>query len=161
MLERELAHDLELLVRVGREAVHRDDRLQAEAFDDPDVAGEVLRADLDRVETSVGIAGVVLERTNRRDEHDRARPQAADAAGDVEELLHAHVRGEAGLGDDVVAELERDAVGDERVVAVRDVRERPAVDEGRLALERLDEVRLDRLLEDDGQRAGGAGSARP
>ena len=97
---------------------------------------------------------MVLQRPHRRDEHDRARAQAADAAGDVEELLHAHVRGEAGLGDDVLAELEPDAVGDERVVAVRDVRERPAVDERRLTLERLHEVRLDRVLEDDGHRAG-------
>ena len=39
---------------------------------------------------------------------------------------------------------------------MRDVRERAAVDERRLALERLDEVRLDRLLEQDGHRAGGA-----
>ena len=54
---------------------------------------------------------------------------------------------------DVLAELEPDAVGDERVVAVRDVRERPAVDERGLALERLHEVRLDRVLQDDGHRA--------
>ena len=59
------------------------------------------------------------------------------------------------LGDDDVAELECDAVGDQRVVAVRDVRERAAVDEGRLTLERLNEVRLDRLLEEDGHRACG------
>ena len=48
-----------------------------------------------------------------------------------------------------------DAVGDERVVAVRDVRERAAVDERRLPFEGLHEVRLDRVLEDDGQRARG------
>ena len=78
-------------------------------------------------------------------------PSAAD---DVEELLHAHVRGEAALGDDVVGELERDAVGDDRVVAVRDVRERAAVDERRLTLQRLHEVRLDRVLEQHGHRAG-------
>ena len=58
------------------------------------------------------------------------------------------------LGDDVVAELERDEVGDERVVAVGDVRERAAVDERRLPLERLDEVRLERVLEQHGHRAG-------
>ena len=69
---------------------------------------------------------------------------------------HPHVGAETALGHDVVAELQRDAVGDERVVAVRDVRERPAVDERRLALERLHEVRLDRLLEQDGHRAGSA-----
>ncbi len=57
---------------------------------------------------------------------------------------------------DVVAELERDPVGNERVVAMGDVRERAAVDERRLPLERLHEVRLDRLLEDHRQGAGGA-----
>ncbi len=37
-----------------------------------------------------------------------------------------------------------------------DVRERPAVEERRLALERLHEIRLDRVLEEHGHRAGGA-----
>ena len=64
--------------------------------------------------------------------------------------------GEARLGDDVVAELERDPVGDERVVPVRDVRERAAVDERGLPLERLHEVRLDRVLQEHGHRARGA-----
>ena len=58
------------------------------------------------------------------------------------------------LGDDVVAELEADEVGDERRVAVGDVGERAAVDERGLALERLHEVRLDRVLEEHGHRAG-------
>ena len=56
---------------------------------------------------------------------------------------------------DVLAELEPDAIGHERVVAVRDVRERAAVDERRLALERLHEVRLDRVLEHDRHCARG------
>ena len=77
-------------------------------------------------------------------------------ADDVHELLHAHVRAEAGLRDHVVGHLERDAVGDERVVAVRDVRERAAVHERGLALERLHEVRLDRVLQQHGHRAGAA-----
>ena len=97
-----------------------------------------------------------LSAAHGRDEHDRARAQAADPAGDVEELLHPHVRPEAGLGHEVLAELEPDAVGDERVVAVRDVRERAAVDERRLPLEGLDEVRLDRVLQQHGHRAGRA-----
>ena len=80
-------------------------------------------------------------------------PEPAD---DVDELLEAHVGAEAALGDDVVAELEPEPVGDERVVAVRDVRERAAVDERRLALGGLHEVRLQRLLEQHRHRAGGA-----
>ena len=114
------------------------------------------RAGLDRVHAAVRIARVMLERLDRRDEHDRVGPQVAEPADDVEELLHAHVGAEAALGDDVVGELEGDAVGDDRVVAVRDVRERAAVDERRLPLQRLHEVRLDRLLEQHGHRAGRA-----
>jgi hypothetical protein len=38
---------------------------------------------------------------------------------------------------------------------VRDVRERPAVHQARLAFERLDEVRLQRILQQDGHRSGG------
>ncbi len=127
-----------------------------EPVDDPDVAGEVPGADLDRVRATVRVAGVMLERAHRRDENDRIGSQVADAAGDVEELLHPHVRREPGLRDDVVAELERDPVGDEGVVAVCDVREGTAVDERGLALQRLDEVRLDRLLEHDRERTCGA-----
>ena len=119
------------------------------------MTAQVRGAELDRVEAAVRIAAVVLQRLRGRDEHDRARAEAAGAADDVEELLHPHVGAEAGLGDDVVAELERDEVGDERVVAVGDVRERAAVDERRLALERLDEVRLERVLEQHRHRAGG------
>ena len=59
----------------------------------------------------------------------------------------------ASVHDDV-GRGERDPVGEDRVVAVGDVRERPAVDERRTALERLEEVRLDRVLEQDGHRAG-------
>ena len=82
--------------------------------------------------------------------------QAAEPADDVEELLHPHVGAEAGLGHHVVGDLHPDLVGDERVVAVGDVRERAAVHQARLALERLDQVRLDRVLEQHGHRAGRA-----
>ncbi len=128
--------------------------LEPELPDDPQVAGEVGRAGLDRLGAPVGIATVVLERLHRGHEHDGTRRQLAHPADDVEELLHAHVGAEARLGDDDVAELERDTVGDEGVVAVRDVREGAAVDEGRLSLECLDEVRLDRVLQQHGHRAG-------
>ncbi len=113
MLEREPPDELELLGGVGRELVDRDDRVQPEVLHDPDVPGEVGGAALDLGHPAVDVPAVVLERAHGRDEHGRARPQAADPAGDVEELLHPHVGGEAGLGDQVLAELEPDAVGDE------------------------------------------------
>ena len=61
----------------------------------------------------------------------------------------------ASVHDDVVGH-ERQPVGDDRVVAVGDVGERPGVDEGRPALERLEQVRLDRVAQQDGHRAGDA-----
>src|SRR5205814_7256758 len=142
LLECELADELDLLVAVVGELVHGDDRVQAEAADVLEVAAHVRRAPLELRETTVLVSAVVLERTYGRDEDDRARREVPDAADDVQELLHPHVRAEPALGDDVVAELLPHEVGDERVVAVRDVREGAAVDERRLALERLDEVRL-------------------
>ncbi len=153
MLDGELAHELELLRRVGGELVHADHRLQAEAVDDADVARHVRGPCLDLGQAAVDVAAVVLERLHGGDEHDGARPQVTDTARDVEELLHPHVRGEAALGDHVVAELEGDAIGDEGVVAVRDVREGSAVDERGLPFERLHEVGLDRVLEEHRHRA--------
>jgi hypothetical protein len=69
------------------------------------------------------------------------------AALDVEELLGAQVRAEAGLGHDILAQLQRRGGGDHAVAAMRDVGEGPAVDEGRVVLERLHEVGLHRVLE--------------
>jgi hypothetical protein len=74
-------------------------------------------------------------------------------ADDVDELLESHLRAEAVLGDDVVAELQSEPVCDDGIVAVGDVRERSAVDDGRHALERLHEVRLERGREQRGHRA--------
>ena len=45
--------------------------------------------------------------------------------------------------------------GDERVAAVGDVGERPAVDEGRSAAQRLHQVGVDGLLEEQRHGAGG------
>ena len=66
-------------VSVG-ELVHRHDGLQPEAVDDADVPGQVRGAHLDLGRAAVDVAAVVLERLHRRDEHDRARAQVADAA---------------------------------------------------------------------------------
>ena len=108
---------------------------------------------------------VHLERPDRGDDDGRIGRQAGRAALDVEELLGAHVGAEAGLGADDVVRRERQAVGDDRVVAVGDVGERPGVDERRPALERLEQVRLDGVAQQDGHRAGDAevlgGDRRP
>ena len=77
------------------------------------------------------------------------------AAFDVEEFLGAEIGAEAGLGDHIVGELERGLGGDHRIAAMRDIGERTAMDEGRVVLERLHQVRRERVLEQRRHRAGG------
>ena len=77
------------------------------------------------------------------------------AALDVEELFRAEIGAEAGLGDDVVGELQRRRGGDHRVAAMRDVGERAAMHEGRVVLQRLHEVGLHGVLEQHGHGAVG------
>ncbi len=147
---------LDLGCRVLREPVDGDDARKAEGLDDPERGPEVGEAPLELREAALDVAAVVLQRLDGRHEHDDARAEAAEAADDVDELLEAHVGPEPALGHDPVAELEAEAVGDERVVAVRDVGERAAVEQSRLPFHRLHEVRLERLLEQHRHRAGGA-----
>ena len=73
----------------------------------------------------------------------------------MERLLGTHLGAEASLGDDVVRTCEGYVIGDDRRVAVSDVGERAAVDEGGVALEGLDEVRHQRLSHQQSHRSGG------
>ena len=98
----------------------------------------------------------MLQRLRRGDDHDRVRGEPARAADDVHELLHPEVGAEARLGDEVLAHLAAGQVGHDRAVAVGDVAERADVHEARLALERLDQVRLERVLQEHGHRPGAA-----
>ena len=154
MLECELRDGVELLLGVVRETVDRDDGVEAELLDDPQVRGQVLRSPLERRQASVEVAAVPLQRPRRGDEDDGVGCQPARTADDVDELLEAEIAAEAAFGDDVVGELQPDEIGDERAVAVRDVRKGPSVDERRLAFERLHEIGLERVLEENGHRAG-------
>ena len=109
---------------------------------------EILRVDLLQI-----AAAVVLQRADGRDDHHRRGTQSRLAALDVDELLGAEVGAEARLGHDVVGELQRRRGRQHRIAAVRDVGERAAVNERRIVLERLHEVRLQRLLEQYRHRA--------
>ena len=99
-------------------------------------------------------ATVHLERPDRGDHDGRIGRETRRPALDIEELLGAHVGAEAGFGADDLVRGEGDPVGDDRVVAVGDVGERPGVDEGRPALEGLEQVRLERVAQQHGHRAG-------
>ena len=111
--------------------------------------GEALleRLDVLAPELLLGDAAVHLERADGRDDDRAVGLEAGLAALDVDELFGAEVRAEAGLGHDVVGELQRRLRRDHRVAAVRDVGERAAVDEGGVVLQRLHEVGRDRVLE--------------
>ena len=61
--------------------------------------------------------------------------QPGRPALDVEEPLGAHVGAEAGLGDEEVAGVDADQVGEDRGVAVRDVAERAGVHQHRRVLQ--------------------------
>ena len=98
-------------------------------------------------------AAVVLQRAHRRHHDDRVRAKPRHAALDIEELLRAEIRAEAGLRHAVVAELARDLRGRHAVAAVRNVRKGAAVHKGGRALERLHEVRLERVLQQRRHRA--------
>ena len=153
MLECELRDGVELLLGVVRETIDCDDGLEAELLDDPQVRGQVLRSPLECGQASVEVAAVPLQRPDRRDEDGGVGCQPARTADDVDELLEAEIAAEAAFGNDVVRELQPDEIGDERAVAVRDVRKGPSVDERRLALERLHEIGLEGVLEQNGHRA--------
>ena len=106
-------------------------------------------------------AGVGLQRPDRGHDDGGVGTQARVAALDVEEALGAHVGAEAGLGDQEVARVDADQVGQHRRVAVGDVPERPGVDEHRSVLQGLQEVRLDGVAQDRRHRTAALQVGRP
>ena len=136
------------------------DRRHAELPDVLDVAAEIGAALLHRLDVLLAEvllldAAVHLHGAHRGDDHRRGRLQAGLAAFDVEEFFSAEIGAEAGLGHDIVGELQRRRGGDHRVAAMRDVGEGAAMHEGRVVLQRLHEVGLHGVLEQHGHGAVG------
>ena len=100
-------------------------------------------------------AAVVLEGAQGRHHHHRIGAQARLAALDVNELLSAQISTKAGLGDHILAKLERSLGGGDGVAAVGNVGKRAAVDDGRVVLQGLHQVGLDRVFEQRGHGALG------
>ena len=160
-----LDHRLELGLGVGAEAVDADHHRHAVAFHVLEMADEVGRAcfhrgDVLAAEVVLGDAAMHLQRPHRRHHHRGVGPEPRHPALDVEEFLAAEVGSEPGLGDDEVAELQPGPRRHHRVAAMGDVGEGPAMDEGGVALDGLDEVRRQRLLEQHRHRAVGVEVAR-
>jgi len=74
-------------------------------------------------------------------------------AFDVDELLGAEIGAEAGFGDDVIGELQRRCGRDHRVAAMGDVGKRPTMDKDRVVLDRLHQIRRQRILQQRGHRS--------
>ncbi len=158
-LGRERLEQRDLALGVAREAVDRHHHRHAVFPHILDVTLEIGEALLQRrevllLEIVLGHPAMHLERADGRHQHHAGGRQPCLAAFDVEELLGAEIGAEAGLGDHIVGELERGLGGDHRVAAMRDIGERAAMDEGRVVLERLHQVRRERILEQRRHRAG-------
>ncbi len=154
----ELLDQRELRLGVGAEAVHRDDDVEAEFPGVGDVPFEIGEPSLQRsqildAERGLGDAAVHLERARGGDDHRDRGLQPRLAALDVEEFLRAEVGAEPGFGDDVIGELQRGARRDEGIAAVRDIGERAAVHQRRIALQRLHEIGAQRLPQQRRHRA--------
>ena len=144
--------DGDLLRRVVRETVDRNDRRHAELFHDADGVGQVDAPLLHRICIGRGqVVGshpaVPLEPADGGDNDGRVRLDATLPHLDVHVLLEAEVGAESGLRDHVIGAARRQVVGDDRRAAVGDVAERPHVDDGGLALGGLDEVGLESVLQ--------------
>ncbi len=104
-------------------------------------------------------AAVHLQRANGGHQHHAIGLQPAVAALDVAKLFQAHVGAEAGLGQHVAIgtnQLQRDLIGDNRRIAVRDIGERSGMHERGRALDGLHQIGHDGVLHQDRERAADA-----
>ena len=133
--ERFFAQRCELGRRIGREAVDRHDHRRAELAQVRDVRAQVGRADAQRVDVFAverRAGHMALERPRGHDAHRRVGGETGRRALEVKELLGAELGGKAGLGHEIVDARQRDEIGHDRRVAVRNVRERAGVHEDRI-----------------------------
>jgi hypothetical protein len=131
------------------EVVEGNDGVEAEQPDVFDMFGQV-------AEAAVGLeSAVVCDGLGGGDDDSGGGAEAGGAAFDIEELLGAEIGGEAGFGDDVIGEFECEASGDGGAGALGDVGERAAMDEGGGSFERLDEVGMNGVAEEDLHGADG------
>ena len=129
-----------------------DHRLDAEFLDILDMPGEVRTAvanrfDILRAEVFPGDAAMHFQSPHGGDQHHGVRRQPRLAALDIEEFLRAQIGAEAGLGHDVVGQFQCRRRRRHRIAAMGDVGERPAVDESRVVLQRLDDIRHQRVFQ--------------
>src|ERR1019366_1476928 len=86
---------------------------------------------------------MIFEGADGRDDHHRLRAKARFAAFDVDEFLGAEIGAKARLGHYIIGEFKRGLGGEDGIAAMRDIGERPAVNERRVVFESLHKVRLE------------------
>ena len=94
-----------------------------------------------------------LQRANRRHNHRRIWGEARGAALDVKELLCAHIGAKARFGHNDLTRCECGAVGNDGVVAMRNVCKRSGMYECWTTFKCLQQVRLNRVTQERGHRA--------
>ena len=104
---------------------------------------------------SVSRSALGAKRFQGHDDHRDRRHVPAHRHDEVEELLGAEIRRKPGLVDDVIGEMQSDALCEHAARAVGNVGERPAVHDGRGPFSRLDKVRQQRVVEEHHHRADG------
>ena len=148
------------------EGVDRHHHVDAEFLGVADVVLQVAKTSTQQVQVLFGVGSrqratgddfrstaVHLEGAHRGDHHHHLRDQTGVAALDIHEFFHADVSAKARFGDDVIGQLEGDAVGDDRAVAMGDIGKRTGVDEDRRAFEGLHQGGLDGVFHQDGHGA--------
>ena len=108
------------------------------------------------VQVSLGHAAVALEGAHGGHQHAGTGCNACIAALDVQELLGTQVGTEACLGDGVVGQRKAQLGGQHAVAAVGNVGEGAAVNDGGVVFQRLDEVRVQCVLQQGGHGTGRA-----
>ena len=111
------------------------------------------------VQVGLGHAAVALEGAHGSHQHAGGGGDTGIAALDIEELLRAQICAETGLGDGVVCQREAELGGQHAVAAVGNVGKGAAVDDGGVVLQCLDEVRVQRVLQQGGHGTGSANLA--
>ncbi len=168
-LDCEFANQFDFSECIILEAVDGHDHGDAEALGVLNVGLQIRHTGFEQLEVLFGVFGsqwgasfdcwtaaVHLERAHGSNQYHTVGDQAGVAAFDVEEFFHADVSAETGLCDYIIGQLESNSVGNDRTVAVRDIRERSGVYESRGAFQSLHQGGHDRVLHQDSHGTGSA-----
>ena len=147
-------------IRVGRETVDGNHNGKSEnGFHIGDMARKVgksclKRRQVFRAQFRFGNAAVHLQCPDGCHHNGGVRRESRHAAFDVQKLFRAEVCAESRFGYGIIGGLQCHPRGKYRVAAVRNVCKRTAVYERGSSLERMYQIRLERVAEERGHSAG-------